>query len=250
MGQTYNTIKPEAGVTTFGELYQIIRDHFDAAITNMVGGSAPGSPAEGWEWYDSTNDKMQAYDGSSWRDIDYNTVTYTEVVNSRGTAASLDARLDVSINEDGTLSGSSPAGAWWTAGTSPWAYVGQATQFKENGDKRSVYTIGRGLKLNGVTGGTQYSYVTAVSYAGATTTVTLKDGIVSSSMTTPEFGQSIENFHRSIPWTRGLASNSATSRDFAPADFALLADGSGGVTAVGVLSAATAEANHKKYGLM
>ena len=67
MGQTYNTSKPEAGVTIFGELYQIIRDHLDAAITNMVGGSAPGSPAEGWTWYDSTNDKMQAYDGSSRR---------------------------------------------------------------------------------------------------------------------------------------------------------------------------------------
>ncbi|MBW8001780.1 MAG: hypothetical protein FVQ80_07120 [Planctomycetes bacterium] len=250
MGQTYNVVKPEAGVTIFGELYQILRDHFDAAITNMVGAAAPGSPAEGWTWYDSVNDKMQAYDGASWRDIDYNTSVYTDVLNSRGTAASLDARLDVSINEDGTLSGSSPAGAWWTAGTSPWAYVGQAVQFKENGDKRSVYTIGRAIKLNGVTGAPQYSSVTAVAYAAATTTVTLKDGIVSSSMTTPEFGQPIENFHRKIPWTRGFYSNSATSRDYAPTGFALLADGSGGVTAVGILSAATAGANHKKYGIM
>ena len=69
MGQTYNTSKPEAGVTTLGELYQIVRDHIDAAITNMVGASAPGSPTEGWLWYDSTNNVMMAYDGVSWTNV-------------------------------------------------------------------------------------------------------------------------------------------------------------------------------------
>ena len=69
MGQTYTSTNPAAGATTIGELYQIVRDHFDAAITNMNGGSAPGSPAEGWTWYDSTNDVLKVYDGSTWSKV-------------------------------------------------------------------------------------------------------------------------------------------------------------------------------------
>lgn len=249
MGQTYTSTNPVSGTTIFGDLYQIIRDHFDACATLFVGASSPSSPEEGRPWYDSTNDLLYVYDGSTWRAADYNTPTYTEVVNARGGHSSLDARLDVSINEDGTLSGSSPAGAWWTAGTTPWEYY-STVQFKENGDKRAVYTVGRGVKFGGVAGNPQYSYVTSVSYAAATTTVTVKDAVLDASMTTPEFGQSIENFHRNVPWTRGIASNSATSRDYAPSNFALLADGSGGVTVKAVLATSTALSEHKKWGFI
>lgn len=247
MGQTYTSTNPVAGTTIFGDLYQIIRDHFDACATLFVGASSPSSPAEGRPWYDSTNDILKIYDGSAWRDASYNTSIYTEMVNARGGHASLDSRLDVSLNEDGTLSGSSPAGAWWTDGTSPWIYY-STTQFKENGDKRAVYTVGRGLKFDGVAGGPQYSYVTRVSYAAATTTITIKDVILDASMTTPAFGQSKENFHRNIPWTRGLSSNSATSRDYAANNFALLADGSGGVTVKAVMVTSTALSDYKKWG--
>lgn len=36
-----------------------------------------------------------------------------EVLNARGVAASLSARLDVSLNHDGSLKGNAPAGEWW-----------------------------------------------------------------------------------------------------------------------------------------
>ena len=249
MGQTYTSTNPVSGTTIFGDLYQIIRDHFDACATLFVGASAPGSPSEGRPWYDSTNDLLKLYDGGNWRAADYNTPTYNEVVTARGSFGSLDARLDVSLNDDGTLSGSSPAGAWWTAGTCPWTYY-STTQFKENGDKSAVYTIGRAMKFAGVSGQPQYSYVTAVTLSGGTTTVNLKDAILDSSMATPNFGQEDQNWHRRIPWTYALYSNSGTSKDLASVDFALLADGSGGVTVKSVVASSTELSDRKKWGLI
>lgn len=249
MGQTYDNTEPATGSTLIGELYLIIRNHFDACATFFAGSSSPSSPEEGRPWWDSSNDRAYIYTGSSWVDIDYNTTIYTEVVNARGNASSLDARLDVSLNEDGTLSGSTPAGAWWTSGTSPWVYY-STVQFKENGDKTGVYTIGRSMKFGGVSGNPQYSYVTATSYSGSTTTITLKDAILDASMTTPQFGQIDNNWHSDLPWTRVLASNSATSKDYAKADQALLADGGGGVTVYTVRTKAQILSDNKKYGAL
>jgi len=248
MGQTYTNTNPATGTTTFGELYAIIRNHIDACATLFVGASEPGSPETGRPWFQSTDQILRVYSGSTWQWTYANTPIETEVSNARGSHSSLDARLDVSINEDGTLSGTSPAGAWWTSGTTPWDYH-STTQWKEGGDVRAVYTVGRAIKFNGVANAPQYSYVTAVTYAATTTTINVKDAVIDVSMTTPEFGQSIENFHRNIPWTRGIFSNSATSRDYAGTSMALVADGSGGVTVQKVLSPADTLSDHKKYGL-
>jgi len=250
MGQTYTSTNPADGTTTFGGLYTIIRNHFDACATLFVGGSAPGTPEEGRPWYDSTNNIFKIYDGSAWRDAAYNTETYDEVVGARGTAGDLNTRLSVALNEDGTLSGSTPAGAWWSSGTTPWKY-NSTIQFKENGDKTGVYTLGRALKFNGVSGAPQYSYVTACSLVGGTTTlVTLKDAILDSSMETPQYGQIRNNVHFRIPWTRAIFSNSATSKDYAAANKVLVADGSGGVTVTTFTSSAIMLSDHKKFGIL
>jgi len=249
MGQTYNKDKPESGVTTFGELYQILRNHFDACATLFVGSSSPSNPEEGRPWYDSSNKVLKIYDGTQWRTVDYNTTTYTEIVNSRGSHSSLANRLDVSLNPDGTLAGSTPAGAWWTSATSPWAYH-SPVQFKETGDKTAVYTVGRALKFSGVSGAPQYSYVTSAVYSGGTTIVTIKDAVLDSSMTTPQFGQIVNNVHNSLPWTRLLYSNSATSKDYASQYQALLADGSGGVSVYTVERSVDLLKNRKKFGII
>jgi len=246
MGQTYDSTEPESGVTTFGELYQILRNHIDAAITNMVGTSAPGSPSEGTTWYDSANDRMYVYTGSAWKDIDYNTTTYDEVVDARGSAANLDARISVSLNDDGTLSGNTPGGSWWGTGTTPWRYY-STVQWEENGDMRSVYTIGRAVYITG-TASPGHSYVTACAYSGTSTIITLKDAILDASMDTPQYGQPHHNYHHKMPWTRVLWSNSATSRDTCADDMVLVSDGSGGVTTQ--LFSQTVRLDLKKYSLL
>jgi hypothetical protein len=248
MGQTYDEAKPISGTTTFGELYLIIRNHIDAAITNMVGGSAPATPDEGMTWYDSTNDRMYVYDGSSWRDIDYNTTVNTEVVAARGSTGSLATRLSVSINADGTLSGGTVGASWWSSGTTPWRYY-STVQWEESGDKTGVYTVGRALYIAG-TATPGNSFVTASAYSGTSTIVTIKDAILDASMSTPQFGQADHNYHHKMPWTRVLWSNSATSRDTCTAGLIPVADGSGGVTLLTPYSAVTAAVNLKKYSLL
>jgi len=247
MGQTYNSTEPTSGSTIFGDLYQIIRNHIDACATLFVGASSPSSPEEGRPWYDSSNNVLKIYDGSAWNQCTVNTALETEVVNARGGCGSLDTRLDVSLNEDGTISGSSPAGAWWTSCTTPWIYY-STVQFKENGNKTSVWTVGRAVKLGGVSGNPQYSYVTRCTYSGGTTTVTLKDAVLDSSLTTPQFGQIDNNWHSKIPWTRAIASNSATSKDYASANQVLVADGSGGVTVATIILSSTNLDDSKRYG--
>lgn len=247
MGQTYNSTNPESGVTIFGDLYGIIRNHVDAAVTLFAGASSPSSPEAGRPWFDTGNEKVQVYTGSAWQDIDVNSALYDEVVAARGSAANLDARLDAALNDDGTISGSSPAGSWWTAGSTPWVYY-STVQFKENGDKTAVYTIGRAMKFAGVSGAPQYSYVTQAAYSGGTTTVTLKDAILDASMTTPQFGQTENNTHYRLPWTRILYSNSATSKDYASANQAPIADGSGGVTLTTIVGSGNLLADQKKFG--
>jgi len=66
MGRTYNSSNPEVGVTTLGELYDIIRNHIDASMTNMIGSAAPSSPVSGMMWYNSGNSHLYIYDGNMW----------------------------------------------------------------------------------------------------------------------------------------------------------------------------------------
>ena len=47
MSQNLDWDKPTSGVTTFGELYQILRDHHEALGTNFAGSSFPTNPKEG-----------------------------------------------------------------------------------------------------------------------------------------------------------------------------------------------------------
>jgi hypothetical protein len=51
MSQTYNPTNPEDGVTTFGQLYGIIRNHIAAAISNFSGTAFPSSPVAGQACY-------------------------------------------------------------------------------------------------------------------------------------------------------------------------------------------------------
>jgi len=250
MGQTYDNTKPTTGSTTFGELYQILRNHFDACATLFVGASAPSSPEEGRPWWDSTNKKLKVYDATAaaWRDADYSSSLYTEIVAARGTASALNTRLSVSLNPDGSMAGATPAGSWWTSGTTPCRYL-SGKQFKINGDKRGIYTKGRAVYTT-VTSVIVYSYVTNTTYAGATTTVSLKDGVLAPSMTTVYYGQVDANYHGRMPWTRVLFANSATSRDYAASGQTVRSDGSGGVTTAAVRSKKELLQDNKLYGVI
>ena len=111
----------------------------------------------------------------------------TEVTNARGSTGALDTRLDVALNEDGTLK----AGA--TQNTTEWssaAFAGLArssdTQFTVNGDQTTIFLVGR--KVRSLSGST-YAYHEVVSSAYVTvTTVTVSGTALPSPLNDVDFG--------------------------------------------------------------
>ena len=190
MSQTYNSTKPESGVTTLGELYQIIRDHIAALVSSFSGTSYPSSPVAGQLCYRTdlgTNGMLKKYNGATWEDIDYESAINDEVIEARGTAASLDARLDQALNEDGTLKGSAPASGWWSTEGETATYV-NTTTFTLPGDQTAVYTVGRPVYFSGVAGAPQYSRVVSSTYTSSTSIV-IQDAVLDGSLSGVFYGQ-------------------------------------------------------------
>lgn len=72
-----------------------------------------------------------------------------EVLNARGVAASLGARLDVSLNHDGSLKGNAPAGEWWEPST-PYTFTKVNTDKLEiaDGDYTALFETDRAVLLH------------------------------------------------------------------------------------------------------
>ena len=111
----------------------------------------------------------------------------TEVANARGSTGALDTRLDVALNEDGTLK----AGA--TQNTTEWssaAFAGLArssdTQLTVNGDQTTIFLVGRKVRS---LSGSAYAYHEVVSSAYVTvTTVTVSGTALPSPLNDVDFG--------------------------------------------------------------
>ena len=94
-----------------------------------------------------------------------------EVQDARGSQATLDARLDVGINEDGTLkSDSFTFDQWEGAGIIGMAYV-SPTEFSVTGDLRAVFQPGLPVKIDYATSGDRFYHVKDSSLSGGITTV-------------------------------------------------------------------------------
>lgn len=122
--------------------------------------------------------------------------TTTEVTNARGSASSLDARLDASLNEDGTLkAGSTVASDWKESGDTP-TYI-STTEFSVPGDLTAVYVAGRRLKL---TLDTVTVYNTIVTSAYTTlTTVTVETANLTADLSAVDYGITTPGSSGSIP---------------------------------------------------
>lgn len=98
-----------------------------------------------------------------------------EIQDARGSAGSMDARLDVALNEDGTLKSATAAPDQWlsTGMTSP-AYV-SASSFSISGDVTAILTPGRPLKIDYSVSVDTFYHVKNATHSGGTTTVTVWD---------------------------------------------------------------------------
>lgn len=187
MAQNYDPTKPESGVTRFAQLYGIMQDHFAAIVSMFSGTSFPSNPVAGQPCYRTDLGIMYKYNGSSWEEWGVGSAIATEVINARGTAASIDARLDVGINPDGTFKGTAPASSWWTDEGDAVAFA-TSSAFTVAGDKTAIYMARRSVRLD-LSGEYAYSIVSSSSYADPSTTVTIEDAVATANLQEVSYGQ-------------------------------------------------------------
>ena len=179
MPQVFDLLKPISGTTKLSQLYQIIRDHNDANRSNFSGTIAPATPVVGQIWEDTGNDKLFLYTASGWSEITVaNSGLGLEIINARGSLASLDQRFDVSQNEDGTLKASTSLNPsqWYTNTVA--SGIASSTSFISYGSNMTTtYHPLRRLKINR-SGGVFFTEVVSSSYGGGNTTVVVRDAVI------------------------------------------------------------------------
>ncbi len=186
-----------SGTTTFGQLYAVLNGCLEALKTFFSGTSFPASPTQYQPCLRTDLSRFYIYDGSSWVDLTTYLPAYlayaSEITAARGSAASLDARLDVAINDDGTLKASTPAGSWWMTEADTVARV-DSTTFTVTGDKTAIYKKNRAVFLDQTTDA--YGYVSADStYSSGTglTTVIVRGCAVDTGLSAVQYGQAPNN---------------------------------------------------------
>ena len=193
MAQDYQLL--QSGVTTFGQLYGKINNLAEALRSAFSGNSFPLNPVAGQLCFrtdrtDSRNiPKLYIYTNvvtigeNGWVEIGEATQIGMEVIASRGTKPSLDQRLDVALNEDGTLKSTVQAyQSQWILPSLTFTYV-DATTFKVNGNQTDIYTETRRLKIN-LNASIQYSEVVSSSYNSQQneTTVIIADAVLDNTL--------------------------------------------------------------------
>lgn len=204
MSQNFDKTLPADGVTTFGTLYSKIRNNIEALLTAHAGSSEPTYKEVGviWAKLDASNyiEKFYIYTGDTnistdgyvgWAEISISNLGLgAELINARGTKSSLDQRLDVALNDDGTLKASvteTTAGEWLNPGFT-WTNAYQtSTTFKVSGDQTDIYTPKRRLKVS-LSGSTVYTEVLSATYSSPDTTVTVKDSVLTDPIAKIEHG--------------------------------------------------------------
>jgi len=188
MSQGFLAIEPVTGSRTFGSLYAILRTNFQALQSAHSGTSWPTSPIGGqlcWRT-DYSPRKLFIYNdlSSAWDEMVLATAGLgLELIAARGNHASLDARLDAQINEDGTFKASTASGlnpSQWYDLTVASGWV-STTSFKAMGaNYTSVYHPTRRLKVNRDTGA-YYTEVVSSSYGAPDTTIVTRDAVCGAS---------------------------------------------------------------------
>jgi hypothetical protein len=188
MSQNYDSTKP-ADNEIVNQVPSVTRANFDALLTNHSGATAPSGPVDGQSWWDTTNDVLKIYDSDLADWVDISSVSQ-EVIDARGSKSSLDQRLDVGHNDDGTHKSGldSFTNEWIDPPYTNPTYI-SSTQFKVDGDQTDTLFQYRMVKVT-KTGADVYDEVATSSYAGGPdeTTVTLLVGGIDATMTKVEHG--------------------------------------------------------------
>ena len=248
MPQTYETVV--SGTTTFGALYGKINNLAEALRSAFSGTSFPTTPTpvEGQFCYRTDEDKLYIYRNTAWEEIPLSGTLWQEIINARGTKPSIDQRLDVAINEDGTLKAATSLNpSQWYKPSLTFTYI-STTSFKVNGDQTDIYKPTRRLKIN-ITGSTVYSEVVSASYSAPDTTVQIYDAVLTSALIDVEhslFLPTKDNGALSPGMLNEKIVSKTTTYTTIVNDKVVKCDASGGAFTVTVLAAATAGAGRRQ----
>ena len=248
MAQTFET--PVSGTTTFGQLYAKIINLVEALRSTFSGTAFPASPApvEGQLCYRTDEDKLYIYRNTAWEEVPLAGTLWQEIINARGTKPSIDQRLDVAMNEDGTLKAATSLNpSQWYKPSLTFTYI-SATSFKVNGDQRDIYKPTRRLKIN-ITGSTVYSEVVAASYAASETTITIYDSVLTSALIDVEhslFLPTKDNGALSAEMFNEKVVSKTTTYTTTLNDRVIKCDASGSAFTVTALAAATAGSGRRQ----
>lgn len=193
MSQTYEQLV--SGTTPAGQVYGKVNNMTEALRSAFSGTSFPTSPSPvaGQPCYrtdrlDSRGYPKQyiytnnpAMGESGWIEISEGGVLGGEVINARGTKSTLDQRLDVALNEDGTLKAATTLNpSQWYKPSLTFTYV-SITSFTVNGDQTDIYKSTRRLKIN-LNASTVYSEVVSASYSAPNTTVVIANAVLDATL--------------------------------------------------------------------
>jgi hypothetical protein len=196
MAQGFNTL------LTSNTVYDDVARHnenYASLRSSFSGTSFPSSPEVGQMCWrtdrgqsttNGTTGKAYLYTGdttigeSGWIDSETTGFVQDEVVRARGTKLTLDQRLDISLNEDGTLRPTADMGSEWILPGSTFTRVDNLT-FTTNGNTSDIYLPKRRLKVNG--DGVAFTQVVSSSFDGIdTTTIVVQDNVVSAPLVSVE----------------------------------------------------------------
>ena len=248
MGQTFETLV--SGTTTFGQLYAKINNLVEALRSNFSGAAFPTSPSpvEGQPCYRTDEDKFYIYRNAAWEEVPLAGTLWQEIINARGTKPSIDQRLDVAMNEDGTLKAATSLNpSQWYKPSLTFTYI-STTSFKVNGDQTDIYKPTRRLKIN-LTGSTVYSEVVSASYSAPDTTVQIYDAVLTSALIDVEhslFLPTKDNGALSPAMLNERVVSKSSAYTTILNDKVVKCDASGGAFTITVLAAATAGAGRRQ----
>jgi hypothetical protein len=198
MAQSYSLLV--SGTTVFGSLYGILNNNFETVRTNNSGTAEPSSPSLGWMFFNTEEDSMYVYTSDGWSDLstvsDNVTDALADIDTAKGTLSTLAARLNVALNEDGTLRSDAPSAGWWEIIGTP-TYI-SASQVSVEGEYDDIFNVDRAVQLI-IDDVTYTDYVSASSYDSENdlTTITLLNETAASGVTAIYIGQDVDNspFH-------------------------------------------------------
>jgi hypothetical protein len=177
------------------------RQNEESLRSNFDGDTAPSNPSVGQTWHKTSNNIEYTYTGTGsfyggWEESGNLSTTGKDVIAAKGTKASLKERLDVALNDNGTLKVPAEYNySEWVNANSVVTYV-SSSQLKVNNDMTDVYKGGRNVKLTLNDASVVYLQSASSTYDSAsdTTTITFATSGVTDTISKIEYSILLESY--------------------------------------------------------